>query len=124
MKRTIVRLGTLPEFFERGRGYAKRADAKTRLPRSHLITFEDPADMLRFLTPARIALFRAIRLRPGSISTIAARVKRDRSAVTRDVAELQRFGLVRVADEVLAGHGRMKKVSAAAGEIRLEAVLS
>lgn len=124
MKKTTVRLGTLAEFFERGRSHAKRADAGTRLRESSLITFENPADMMRFLTPAKMTLFRAIKLRPGSISAIAARVKRDRSAVTRDVAELQRFGLVLVAAEVLPGHGRMKKVSAAASEIRLEAVLS
>lgn len=49
---------------------------------------------------------------------------RDFTVVTREVAQLERFGLVRVAEEVHPGHGRMKKVSAVAGEIRLEAVIA
>jgi predicted transcriptional regulator len=124
MKRTTVRTGTTREFFDRGRGYARRARAGERLPESRLITFEDPADMVRVLSPAKLTLLRAVKARPGSIGALASRLRRDRSAVTREVAELKRFGLVRVAEEVLPGHGRMKKVSAIAGEIRLETVIA
>jgi predicted transcriptional regulator len=124
MKRTTVRVGTAPEFFERGQNYAQRLRMGTRLPESRLITFEDPADMMRILSPAKLQLLRAVKAHPGSIGSLASRLRRDRSAVTREVAQLQRFGLVRVADEVLPGHGRMKKVSAVAGEIRLEAIIA
>jgi len=124
MKRTTVRVGTAREFFERGRNYAKRARAGRRLPESRLITFEDPIDMMQVLSPAKLRLLRAVKAHPGSIGSLASRLGRDRSAVTREVAQLQRFGLVRVAEEVLPGHGRMKKVSAIAGEIRLEAVIA
>ena len=124
MKRTTVRVGTALEFFERGRKYAKRARTGRRLPESRLITFEDPVDMMRVLTPAKLQLLRAVKAHPGSIGSLASRLGRDRSAVTREVAQLQRFGLVRIAEEVLSGHGRMKKVSAIAREIRLEAVIA
>lgn len=124
MKRTTVRMGTAREFFERGRIYAKRGRAGRRLPESRLITFEDPVDMMRVLSPAKLQLLRAVKAHPGSIGSLASRLGRDRSAVTREVAQLQRFGLVRVAEEVFPGHGRMKKVSAIAGEIRLEAVIA
>jgi predicted transcriptional regulator len=124
MKRTTVRVGTAREFFERGQNYAQRLCMGTRLPESRLITFEDPADMMRVLSPAKLQLLRAVKAHPGSIGSLASRLRRDRSAVTREVAQLQRFGLVRVADEVLPGHGRMKKVSAVAGEIRLEAIIA
>ena len=124
MKRTTVRVGTAREFFERGRRYAKRVRAGGRLPESRLITFEDPADMMRILSPAKLRLLRAVKAHPGSIGSLASRLGRDRSAVTREVAQLQRFGLVRVAEAVLPGHGRMKKVSAVAGEIRLEAFIA
>jgi len=117
-------MGTAREFFKRGRDYARQARAGERLPESRLITFEDPADMARVLTPAKLVLLRAVKERPGSIGALALRLKRDRSAVTREVAELKRFGLVRVDEEVLPGHGRMKKVSAIAGEIRIEAVIA
>jgi predicted transcriptional regulator len=124
MKRTTVKVGTMREFFERGRRYAKRIQAGERLPESRLITFEDPVDMMRILSPAKLKLLRAVKAHPGSIGSLASRLGRDRSAVTREVAQLQRFGLVRVAETVHPGHGRMKKVSAVAGEIRLEAVIA
>jgi hypothetical protein len=44
--------------------------------------------------------------------------------VTREVAQLERCGLVHVAEEVHPGHGRMKKVTPVAEEIRLEAVIA
>jgi predicted transcriptional regulator len=112
------------EFFERGRNNARRARASARLPESRLITFENPADMMRILSPAKLKLLRAVKAHPGSIGSLASRLGRDRSAVAREVAQLERFGLVRVAEAVLPGHGRMKKVSAVAGEIRLEAVIA
>ena len=124
MKRTTVRVGTAREFFERGRKYARHARSGKRLLESRLITFEDPADMMRVLSPAKLKLLRAVRAHPGSIGSLASRLGRDRSAVTREIAQLQRFGLVHVAEEVLPGHGRMKKVSPVAGEIRLEAVIA
>ena len=124
MKRTTVRAGSAREFFERGRQYAHHARTGKRLPESHLITFEDPADMMRVLSPAKLELLRTVKLHPGSIGSLASRLGRDRSAVTREVAQLQRFGLVLVAEEVHPGHGRMKKVSPVAGEIRLEAVIA
>ena len=124
MKRTTVRVGTAREFFERGRNYARRARVGARLPESRLISFEDPEDMMRILSPAKLRLLRAVKAHPGSIGSIASRLGRDRSAVAREVAQLERFGLVRVAEAVHPGHGRMKKVSAVAGEIRLEAVIA
>lgn len=124
MKRTTVRVGATREFFERGRGYARRARTGERLAESQLITFEDPADMMRVLSPAKLTLLRTVKAHPGSIGSLASRLGRDRSAVTREVTQLERFGLVRVAEAVLPGHGRMKRVSAVASEIRLEAVIA
>lgn len=124
MKRTTVRVGTTREFFERGRNYARQARMGERLPESRLISFEDPADMMRVLSPAKLKLLRTVKAHPGSIGSLASRLGRERSAVTREVTQLQRFGLVRVAEAVLPGHGRMKKVSAVAGEIRLEAIIA
>ena len=80
--------------------------------------------MMRVLSPAKLKLLRAVKAHPGSIGSIASRLGRDRSAVTREVAQLQSFGLVHVAEEAHPGHGRRKKVSAIAGEIRLEAVIT
>ena len=124
MSKITVRLGGADEFFEAGRKLAKLADAGKPIPRRQVIAFEEPGDLLRFLTPARLALFRAIKSHPGSITAIAARLRRDRSAVTRDVAALGRFGLVQVSQCVHPGHGRRTEVRAGAEEIRLEATVA
>jgi predicted transcriptional regulator len=58
---------------------------------------------------------------PGSITEIAQRLHRDRSAVKRDVDELARAGLVTVTEKPLPGHGRMKEVRATARRFRLMA---
>ena len=124
MKRAIVKVGTAREFFKCGRNYGQRVRAGERLPESRLITFEDPVDMMRILSPGKLKLLRAVKAHPGSIGSLASRLGRDGSAVTREVAQFQRFGLVRVAEAVLPGHGRMKQVSAVAGELRLEAIIT
>jgi predicted transcriptional regulator len=66
----------------------------TRLPNESAINFEDPAEVLKLLTVARLALFRAIKDQPASITAISERLHRDRSAVKRDVDELAKFGLL------------------------------
>jgi predicted transcriptional regulator len=53
----------------------------------------------------------------------AKKLKRDRSAVTRDVRVLERFGVIQVTEKPLPGHGRQKWITPLAGEIELTAVL-
>ena len=69
-------------------------------------------------------LFRAVKEMPGSITEISERLHRDRSAVKRDVDELERAGLVTVAEKVLPGHGRMKEVRATAHRFSLQAEIA
>ncbi|RFP09231.1 MarR family transcriptional regulator [Duganella sp. BJB488] len=124
MTTLIIKTGDEAEFFSRGRKIAQLADQKRPLPTESVISFEDPADVLKLLTVARLALFRAIKEKPGSISAISERLHRDRSAVKRDVDQLAKVGLVRVELCILPGHGRMKEVSVAAQRFKLEALLA
>ena len=78
----------------------------------------------RILTAAKIALFRVIKERPGSITDIAGRLKRDRSAVKRDIDDLQKAGLVSVAERASPGHGRFKEVCVVAEKVVLTAVFA
>ena len=50
-------------------------------------------------------------------------MKRDRSAVTRDIQVLERFGVIQVTEKVLPGHGRQKWIMPLAGEVHLTAIL-
>ncbi|TAH48768.1 MAG: MarR family transcriptional regulator [Betaproteobacteria bacterium] len=124
MTKLTVKTGTEQDFFRRGRQLARAADGGERLPDERIISFEDPADVMKLITAARLALFRAVKEMPGSITEISERLHRDRSAVKRDVDELERAGLVTVAEKVLPGHGRMKEVRATAHRFSLQAEIA
>ena len=59
MKQASVKIEKLDDFLGRARKLARLADAGKPIPESFVISFEDPADMLAVLTPARLALFRS-----------------------------------------------------------------
>ena len=107
------------EFFKRGKHIARLADQGKPIPKEHIITFEDPEDMARLITTAKLALFREVRLGAGSITELAGRLHRDRSAVKRDIDELEKAGLIEVEDMPLPGHGRKKEVRAVAEQVLL-----
>ena len=121
MTKLTIKTATEDDFFRRGRQLARAADRGEALPDERIISFEDPADVIKLITAARLALLRAVKEMPGSITEISARLHRDRSAVKRDVDELERAGLVTIADKVLPGHGRMKEVRATAMRFSLQA---
>jgi len=121
MKNIILKAGNENDFFQRGRELARLADAGKALPEERTISFEDPAELLRLLTVSRLDVFRSVRQDPGSITVIAGRLHRDRSAVKRDVDQLAQAGLVTIETKVLPGHGQMKEVRACAASFRLEA---
>jgi predicted transcriptional regulator len=60
---------------------------------------------------------------PGSITLIAERLRRDRSAVKRDVDQLAQAGMVTIEAKIHPGHGQMKEVRAAARRFKLEALV-
>jgi predicted transcriptional regulator len=124
MTKLIIKTATEEDFFKRGRQLATAADRGEPLPDERIISFEDPADVMKLITTARLALFRAVKEMPGSITEISERLHRDRSAVKRDIDELERAGLVTIAEKVLPGHGRMKEVRATANRFSLQAEIA
>ncbi len=123
MSTLTLRTGNEEDFFKRGKKLAKLADAGKTIPWELVISFEEPAELLKLLTAARLDLFRAIKEHPDSITGIAERLHRDRSAVKRDIDQLAIAGLVTIEQKVLPGHGSMKQVRAAATRFKLEAQL-
>jgi len=124
MTKLIIKTGTDEDFFKRGRQLARAADRGEQIPDVRIISFEDPADVMKLITTARLALFRAVKEMPGSITQISERLHRDRSAVKRDVDELERAGLVAITNKILPGHGRMKEVRATANRFSLQAEIT
>lgn len=124
MDKLIVKTSTEREFFRRGKVLAKLADSAKQLPKERILSFEEPSELLALLSAARLELLRAVREQPASITVIAVRLGRDRSAVKRDIDRLVEAGLVRIETKVHPGHGQMKEVRATASRFRLEAILA
>ena len=123
MKNVTLKAGNEQDFFRRGKVLARLADAGQPMPEERTVSFEDPADLLRLLTASRLEVFRSVKGEPGSITVIAGRLQRDRSAVKRDIDQLAQVGLVTIETKPLPGHGHMKEIRAAAGIFRLEATV-
>ena len=123
MKNVTLKAGNEQDFFRRGKALARLADGGQPIPEERTVSFEDPADLLRLLTARRLEVFRSVKGEPGSITVIAGRLHRDRSAVKRDVDQLAQVGLVTIETKTLPGHGQMKEIRAAAGIFRLEAMV-
>ena len=123
MKKVLLKTGDEQDFFRHGIEIARLADGASPLPAERILSFEDPMDLLKLLTGGRLDVLRSVRQSPGSITAIAQRLHRDRSAVKRDVDQLVDIGMVTVESKVLPGHGRMKEVRATASQFRLEATV-
>ncbi|MDD2721855.1 MAG: MarR family transcriptional regulator [Gallionella sp.] len=117
--KTTIKVANADDFFRRGKEIARLADQGKRIPAERIISFEDPEDLARLITTAKLILFRAVKESPGSITDLSQRLHRDRSAVKRDIDELERIGLVEVEDIPFPGHGRRKEVRAVAEQVLL-----
>lgn len=123
MRKTEIRVEEAEAFFERGRNLARLADRGRRIPPSQVVAFDNIESLLQVLTTKRVILLKEVRSAPGSITDLARKLKRDRSAVTRDVQALERVGVLRVTEKSLPGHGRQKWISPIADDIHLTAQL-
>ncbi len=127
MKKTAKNLnvsnGTTEDFFERSVKRARGLDRGEKLPTQIRLTFEDPSDLLRVLTAQRVRVIHAVRLKPAPVTDLAKALKRDRTAVKRDVKILTAFGLVRIHEETNPGHGRRKIIQPLASRYELVATI-
>ena len=121
MLKLTITTGSVEEFFARGKALARKIDSGKTIEPSTFIMFEEPEDILEIITNARVSLFKAVKEEPGSITDIARRLHRDRSAVKRDVDVLVGAGLIQVYDVPHHGHGRKKHLKAAADQFQLVA---
>jgi predicted transcriptional regulator len=62
-KKVKLDTGTVGEFFERSKVRAEKLDRGEKLPAEFRITFEDPADLLRAISPERLRVLYTIRRR-------------------------------------------------------------
>jgi predicted transcriptional regulator len=120
-----IRIGveSIDRFFSRMRTKARRLDRGERPEPGLTLSFEDPADFLEVITPARVRLLQEIDRRAVAIFALATALSRDPSAVRRDVALLESKQLVRTRKVPNPGHGTRTLVERAAASIELSATL-
>ncbi len=125
MRKSRVNIGTgsASDFFKRIRSHAQRLDRGESLPAEVTVTFEDPAELLKVLTSERLRLLRQARFGSLPVSDLALELKRDVRAVSRDVALLEKAGLLRTSYRINPGHGRLKIVESVALEYKLTATI-
>lgn len=115
---------TLSEHKRRSKEVARALDAKADvLPHARSFTSIEFEAFVTQLTPKRFELLRLAIKRRRSIGDLATASHRDQSAVSRDVAKLQKLGLVKVETVANPGHGQMKIVTAVATRIAIDASL-
>lgn len=110
-------------FFERARGHARALDHGVELAPEVTVSFENAGDMVRVLSAERIRLLRAAREGAIPVSDLAAGLRRDARAVSRDVELLEHFGLLRTRYEKNPGHGRRRIVEPRAAKYQLTATI-
>ncbi len=117
-----VKTGSIDEFFATVGSVMRAADkGEVIKPRIKTLTFEDPMEMLHFLSTAKLKLINRIRQHPDSISNLAKDTHRKVSAVTRDINELEKVGIVQTHSVINPGHGRRKIIELTASKLKLEA---
>ena len=123
MTTLIVRSESLDDFLARAKTTAQQADQGQRLDKSITISFANVLEMAAVLTKERTRILQSVLNSEKSLTELAATLHRDASAVSRDVAKLEKAGLLCSALVANPGHGRHKIVKAAAPRIELSAVL-
>jgi predicted transcriptional regulator len=120
-----IRIGveSMDHFFSRMRVNARELDRGETLEPGLILTFEDPADFLEVITPARVRLLQKIDRKAVALFALAAALSRDPSAVRRDVALLESKHLVKTRRVPNPGHGMHTVVERAAGSIELAATV-
>jgi predicted transcriptional regulator len=85
VRKTDIRVEAADTFFKRGRKLARLADRKERISDTRVVAFEDVGSLLSVLREKRVLLLKEVKLTPELISALARRLKRDRSAVSRNI---------------------------------------
>lgn len=120
-KKIVVGVESFDEMWKRKQVRARKLDQGVKIEPEFRIMFERAEDMLACLTPGRVHLLAAARKKEMSITELAERLKRTRTAVQRDVKILHRYGLVRTQKRANPGHGQVQMVRAAANRFAVEA---
>jgi predicted transcriptional regulator len=111
-------------FFNRAKAEAKKLDAGHPIDAAIIVNFAKAEDMAQCLSAERLRLLREVKSRRSiAVGDLAAKLKRNRRAVDRDLGLLEGAGLLKLSYQSNPGHGRFRLVSPVARQYTLTATL-
>lgn len=123
MTKLIIRTDDASGFFVRAKAAARKADRGGKFAGTVTLSFENPKRMFAVLSESRRQLMIEIMRESRSINELTHRLRRNRSAITKDVGMLEKMGLVVCQRRTNPGHGIEKVVRSVAPRIELVATL-
>lgn len=123
MSKVVIRTDDVDGFFERAKGAARRADRGQAFDGKVTLSFEDPQRMFTVLSEERRRLMSEVMREPKTINELTSRLRRNRSAITKDVGLLEKLGLIVSSRQSNPGHGIQKLVQSVAPKIEMVATL-
>jgi len=105
-----IKKGTIDDFFLSAKKTAEEIDKKEKITPKKIIWVETD-DFNKFLKPSRVELIRYLRKKKEiSLSSLLKELHKSPSSLNRDLELLAKYGLIEVASEINAGHGRRKVI--------------
>jgi len=123
MSKVVIRTDDVSGFFERAKDAARRADRGQAFEGKVTLSFEDPQRMFTVLSEERRRLMREVMHEAKTINELTSRLRRNRSAITKDVGFLEKVGLIVSIRQSNPGHGIQKLVQSVAPKIEMVATL-
>jgi len=123
MTKVVIRTDEVAGFFARAKDAARRADHGEAFEGKVTLSFEDPQKMFAILSKGRRRLILEVMHEPKTINELTHRLRRNRSAITKDVGLLEKMGLIVSLRQANPGHGIQKVVRSIAPKIEMVATL-
>lgn len=123
MTKVVIRTDEVAGFFARAKDAARRADRGEAFESKVTLSFEDPQKMFAVLSEGRRRLILEVMHEPMTINELTHRLRRNRSAITKDVGLLEKMGLVVSQRQANPGHGIQKVVRSIARKIEMVTTL-
>ncbi|MDN5751841.1 MAG: hypothetical protein L0H15_00985 [Nitrosospira sp.] len=123
MTKIVIRTDDVAGFFSRAKDAARRADRGEAFKGKVTLSFEDPQRMFTVLSEARRRLMLEVMHESKTINELSHRLRRNRSAITKDVGLLEKMGLLVSQRKINPGHGIQKVVRSVAPKIEMVATL-
>ena len=96
MTKVVIRTDDLDGFFSRAKDAARRADKGQAFDGKVKLSFEEPQRMFTVLSEARRRLMNEVMHEPRSINELANRLRRNGSAITKDVGNVREDEVARL----------------------------